>query len=131
MIAEGMNMKKRNDEANFKKYEHEKKCAKMVPKNPPVFSQKTNTNTQTYAILTCVTFFLFPNLKSLLKGTHFQSCEDINNKMEALLKALSQNDLWRYFRALKAHMQGCITANGNYFEGDNVVVHNLVNNILF
>jgi len=32
--------------------------------------------------------FPFPKLKSSLKGTHFQSTEDIHNKTNELLKAL-------------------------------------------
>jgi hypothetical protein len=46
-------------------------------------------------------FFLFPKLKILLKGTHFQSTEDIHKKMAELLKAVSQNDFRRRFETWK------------------------------
>jgi hypothetical protein len=52
-----------------------KKCV-LIPKNLPVFSWKTNTYAQTCSIFTR-SFF---QLKCLLKGTHFQSSEDIHKK---------------------------------------------------
>jgi len=83
----------------------EKVCAKMVPKNTPVFSHKTNANAGIRSVLTSlprVTFFLFLKLKSSHKGTHFQSTEDIHKKTGVFLKALSQNDFRRCFEAWKA-----------------------------
>jgi histone-lysine N-methyltransferase SETMAR len=67
----------------------------------------------------CV-LFLFPKLKHLLKGTHFQSIEDIQKKTTDLLKEFTQNDFQKCFHAWKEHMQHCIEAQGNYFEGDNL-----------
>jgi hypothetical protein len=65
-------------------------------------------------------FFLFPKLKNSLKGTHFQSIEDIQRKTTDLLKGFTQNDFQKCFRAWKESMQHCIEAQGNYFEGDNL-----------
>jgi hypothetical protein len=42
--------------------------------------------------------FPFRKLKSSLKGTHFQSSEDLHKKMAELLRAVSQNDV-RCFEA--------------------------------
>jgi transposase len=64
--------------------------------------------------------FLFPKLKHLLKGTHFQSIEDIQRKTTDLLKGFTQNDFQKCFHAWKKHMQHCIQAQGNSFEGDNL-----------
>jgi hypothetical protein len=65
-------------------------------------------------------FFLFPKLKHPLKGTHFQSIEDIQRKTTDLLKGFTQNDLQKCFHAWKERMQHCIEAQGNYFEGGNL-----------
>jgi transposase len=65
-------------------------------------------------------FFLFPKLKHLLKGTHFQSIEDIQRKTTDLLKGFTQNDFQKCYHAWKEHMHHCIEAQGNYFEGDNL-----------
>jgi hypothetical protein len=65
-------------------------------------------------------FFLFPKLKHSLKGTHFQSTEDIQRKMTDLLKGFTQNDFQKCFHACKERMQHCIEDQGNYFEGDNL-----------
>jgi hypothetical protein len=65
-------------------------------------------------------FFLFPKLKHSLKGTYFQSIEDIKRKTMDLLKGFTQNDIQKCFHAWKECMQHCIEAQGNYFEGDNL-----------
>jgi hypothetical protein len=62
-------------------------------------------------------FFLPPKLKHSLKGTHFQSIEDIQRKMTDLLKGFTQNDFQKCFHTRKERMQHCIEAQGNYFEG--------------
>jgi hypothetical protein len=64
-------------------------------------------------------FFLFLKLKHSLKGTHFQSIEDIQRKMTDLLKGFTQNDFEKCFHAWKKRMQHC-EAQGNYFKGDNL-----------
>jgi transposase len=38
-------------------------------------------------------FYLFPKIKSVLKGTHFLSVEDMKAKMTEILNNLSKNDL--------------------------------------
>jgi hypothetical protein len=65
-------------------------------------------------------FFLFPKLKHSLKGTHFQSIEDIQRRMTDLLKGFTQNDFQKYLHARKERMLHCIEAQGNYFEGHNL-----------
>jgi hypothetical protein len=64
--------------------------------------------------------FLFPKLKHSLKGTHFQSIENIQRKTTDLLKAFTQNDFQKCFHAWKECTQHCIEAQGNCFEGDNL-----------
>jgi hypothetical protein len=89
----------------------------MVPKNLPVFSHKTSTSSRTRSVITrsCTMWlFIFPELRSLLTGTHFHSTEDISNKMAELLKALSQNDFRKCFKAWKARLGRCVAFDGNY-----------------
>jgi len=64
--------------------------------------------------------FPFPKLKSSLKGTHFQSTEDIHNKTTELLKALSQNDFRGCFEAWKLPMERPAAYDGNYLNRDNM-----------
>jgi hypothetical protein len=66
-------------------------------------------------------FFLFPELKSLLKGPHFQSTEDILTAQ--LLKAHFTNDFRECFKAPKAHKEWCIAFNGNSFPGHNNITN--------
>jgi len=67
--------------------------------------------------------FLLPKFKISLEVTHFQSVEEIHKKMAGLLKGLSQNDLRRCFESWKARAGRCVASDGNYFEGDNMVIH--------
>jgi hypothetical protein len=59
-------------------------------------------------------------MKSSLKGTHFQSTEDIHNKTSELLKALSQNDFRGCFEALKVPMERPAACDANYLKKDNM-----------
>lgn len=63
--------------------------------------------------------FPFPKLKSSLKGTHFQSAEEIHNKTTELLKALSQNDLRGCFEDWNT-MERPAACDGNYLNRDNM-----------
>jgi hypothetical protein len=97
MIVEMLNMDKETARQILTTNLNKKRmCTKMVPKNLAVFSRKTNTNARTRSLLTrsrpC-NIILFPELKSSLIGTHFQSTEDIHKTAQDLLKALSQNGL--------------------------------------
>lgn len=64
-------------------------------------------------------FFLFPKIKSSLKGTHFQTVDDVKMKTAELLKGLTENDWQHCFQEWQRRMQQCIDAEGSYFEGDN------------
>ena len=64
-------------------------------------------------------FWLFPKLKSQLKGTHFASASDIKDTVTRALKELKEEDFAECFRAWPKRMQKCINSGGDYFEGDN------------
>jgi len=39
-------------------------------------------------------FYLFPEIKSMLRGTHFVSVENVKAKMVEILNSLTEHDLW-------------------------------------
>jgi hypothetical protein len=63
-------------------------------------------------------FFLFPKLKSTLKGRHFESIEAIKTNSLAHLRSIPKTAFHECFRTLKKHWQQCIQSRGEYFEGD-------------
>ena len=65
-------------------------------------------------------FYLFPKIKSLLKGTHFTYVEEVKTKTADLLNTLTDKDLRHCFQQWQRRMERCIQAGGNYFEGDNI-----------
>jgi hypothetical protein len=63
-------------------------------------------------------FYLFPKIKSVLKGTHFSSVEDVKVKTTEILNSLTENDMQNCFERWHHRMQLCVNWEGNYFEGD-------------
>ena len=62
--------------------------------------------------------FLFPKLKSTLKGRRFVSTEAIKINSLAHLSSIPKPAFQEYFRTLKKRWQRCIQSRGEYFEGD-------------
>jgi transposase len=63
-------------------------------------------------------FYLFPNIKSVLKGTQFLSVEDVKVKTTEILNSLTENDMQNCFERWQHRMKLCVNSEGNYFEGD-------------
>ena len=63
-------------------------------------------------------FFLFPKLKSTLKGRRFESVEAIKTNSQAHLRSIPKTAFQECFRTLKKRWQLCIQSRGEYFEGD-------------
>jgi len=63
-------------------------------------------------------FYFFPKIKSVLKGTHFVSVENVKAKMAEILNSLTEHDLWNCFEHWLHRMQLCANSEGNYFKGD-------------
>jgi hypothetical protein len=57
-------------------------------------------------------------VKSALKGTHFQSVEEVKAKTAELLNRVTADDLQHCFEQWKACMQQCIDRGGEYIDGD-------------
>jgi len=63
-------------------------------------------------------FYHFPKIKSVLKGTHFVSVENVKAKTAEILNSLIEHDLRNCFKHWQHRMQLCVNSEGNYFEGD-------------
>ena len=63
-------------------------------------------------------FYLFPKIKSVLKGTHFVSVENVKAKTAEILNSLTEHDLRNCFERWQHRMQLCVNSEVDYFEGD-------------
>jgi len=63
-------------------------------------------------------FWLFPKLKSALKGTHFESVEAVKTKATEVLKTLQEKDFQHCFNQWKIRMERCVKHGGEYIEGE-------------
>jgi len=65
-------------------------------------------------------FHLFPKIKTVLKGTHFRSVEEVKTKAADLLKGLTSEELLHCFEQWRTRMERCIVMGGEYIEGDHI-----------
>ena len=63
-------------------------------------------------------FFLFPKLKSTLKGRRFDSIADIEKNCTADLKMIPKAAFQAAFESWKKRWERCVASQGMYFEGD-------------
>jgi hypothetical protein len=63
-------------------------------------------------------FWLFPKIKSALKGRRFQDTEDIKKNVTMALKAIPQQKFQKCFQQWQHHWAKCTAAQGEYFKGD-------------
>jgi len=63
-------------------------------------------------------FFLFPKLKSTLKGRRFQTIEEIKENSLQDLCVILQNTFQDTFQNWEKCWERCIKSRGEYFEGD-------------
>ena len=76
-------------------------------------------NTKIKFVNTC-DFFLFPRLKNHLKGRHFNTLDNIQNSVTDELKGIPAEAFQHCYEHWKQHLRRCVTAQGNYFERDNL-----------
>jgi hypothetical protein len=67
-------------------------------------------------------FFLFPKIKSALKGDCFESIDAVKAKPMEVLKKLSEKGLHHCFQQWKIRMERCRGKGGGHFEGDNISI---------
>ena len=65
-------------------------------------------------------FFLFPKLKLPLRGTRFESIDDIKENATRELKAIPAAAYGRCMEDWIRRYHSCIANNGEYFEGDKI-----------
>jgi transposase len=63
-------------------------------------------------------FFLFPKLRTTLKGHNFQTIEEIKENVIRELCAITGSVFQEAFQQWKKHWEWCIISRGDYFEGD-------------
>jgi hypothetical protein len=66
--------------------------------------------------------FLFPKIKSVLKGTHFEPIDAVKAKVTEVMKKLSEKDLQHCVQQRKIRMERCRGWGGDHFEGDNISI---------
>ena len=69
-----------------------------------------------------VTFFLFPKIKSALKGTRFVSVDAVKAKAAELMNKLLEDELQHCFQQWKISMERCGDRGVEYIEGDNISI---------
>ena len=80
----------------------------LAKKNIPVLSHPPNSPD-----LAPCDFYLFPKLKSKLKGHHFRTTEIIQKIVTDELHALTENDLWNCYDQWKKCWNHCVTSKGH------------------
>jgi hypothetical protein len=64
-----------------------------------------------------VDFFLFPRLKSFMKGARFADVAAIQERVTAVLRSIPKEAFAESFQKLYERCQQCIVKDGDYFEG--------------
>jgi len=67
-------------------------------------------------------FYLFPKIKEILKGRHFDDTDDIRSNKTAALKAIPQNQFQNCFEGWTRRCHRCIASQGEYFEVNHSVI---------
>ena len=62
-------------------------------------------------------FFLFPRLKSIMKGTRFADVVAIQERVTAVLQSIPKEAFFDSFQKLYERCQKCVVKDGDYFEG--------------
>ena len=57
-------------------------------------------------------FFLFPKIKEILKGRHFDDIDDIRSNTMAALKAIPQNQFQNCFEGWTRRWHRCVASQG-------------------
>jgi hypothetical protein len=64
--------------------------------------------------------FLFPKLKTTLKGRRFQTIEEIQENAIKELRSITESAFHEAFQQWKKRWERCLANTGDYFEGDSV-----------
>jgi hypothetical protein len=64
-----------------------------------------------------VDFFLFPCMKSIMKGVSFADVAAIQERVTAVLRSIPKEAFADSFQKLYERFQQCVVKGGDYFEG--------------
>jgi hypothetical protein len=64
-----------------------------------------------------VDFFLFPRLKSIIKGARFADVAAIQKRVTAVLRSIPTEAFADSFQNLYERCQQCVVKDGDYFDG--------------
>ncbi|VVC33874.1 Chromo/chromo shadow domain,Chromo domain, conserved site,Chromo domain,Chromo domain-like [Cinara cedri] len=67
-------------------------------------------------------FYLFPKIKSALKGIRFESMEEVKQKSAELLNGLTKTDFQHCLEQWKKRMKRCVVRGREYIEGEHLNV---------
>jgi hypothetical protein len=62
-------------------------------------------------------FFLFPRLKSIMKGARFADVAAIQERVKAVLRSIPKESFADSFQKLYERCQQCFVKDGDFFEG--------------
>jgi hypothetical protein len=62
-------------------------------------------------------FFLFPRLKSIMKGARFVDVVTIQERVTAVLRSIPKESFADSFQKLYERCQQCVVKDGDYFKG--------------
>jgi len=65
-------------------------------------------------------FFLFPKLKSTLRGRRFDTFDEIQINSTKELFAIPKEAFQKAFQSWQKRWERCVASEGNYFEGENL-----------
>jgi hypothetical protein len=63
-------------------------------------------------------FWLFPELKTALKGHRFSDTASVQGHVTTILQSIPEEEFQKCFELCKHRVTKCIGAQGDYFEGD-------------
>jgi len=69
-------------------------------------------------------FFLFPKIKEILKGRHFDDIDDIRSNTTAALKVIPQNQFQNCFERWTRRWHRCIASQVQYLKATTVIFSN-------
>jgi methylmalonyl-CoA mutase cobalamin-binding subunit len=64
-----------------------------------------------------VDIFLFPRLKSIMKGARFAGVAAIQERVTVVLRSIPKEAFADSFQKLYERCQQCVVKDGDYFEG--------------
>ncbi|GFG37441.1 hypothetical protein Cfor_07169 [Coptotermes formosanus] len=101
--------------------QHMKKCVHktkvFITVCPCALDHKLSRSHKTYDLVPC-DFFLFPKLKTHLKGHHFGTVENVQAAATRALNNISSEHFLHCYEQWQQRWNRCIRSQGAYFEGD-------------